>query len=390
MKLFFATEARFVKRHGLFYSLGGFSYHLWRRYLEHYDQIIVIARVTYDSTIAVNDSMLASYNNVSFIELPYYVGFSGYIKNRKHIHSIIRSNIDKNSCYICRLPGQIGGAVIDELNKEHIGYACEVVGNPWDVFSRGSIHHPLRPLIRIYSTLLLKQQVKNACACLYVTKSTLQNKYPVQDQVFSVGVSDVIIKDSDFASAPKILQKKDDYKLISVGSLAQMYKAPDVVLKAMSILKQKGISLSLTWLGDGKYKKEMIELANTLQLNVDFRGNVSPNIVSDCLGCSDIFILVSRTEGLPRAIIEAMAHGLPCIGSRVGGIPELLDESVLVKKNSPKQLANLIEKMINDLDFTNNQSINNLFKAQAYREDILSEQRNSFFINIKQQNNDVL
>ena len=85
-----------------------------------------------------------------------------------------------------------------------------------------------------------------------------------------------------------------------------------------------------------------------------------------------------------------MAHGLPCIGSRVGGIPELLDESVLVKKNSPKQLANLIEKMINDLDFTNNQSINNLFKAQAYREDILSEQRNSFFINIKQQNNDVL
>ena len=45
MKLYFATEARFVRRNNNYYSLGGFSTELWERYLEHFDKLVVIARV---------------------------------------------------------------------------------------------------------------------------------------------------------------------------------------------------------------------------------------------------------------------------------------------------------------------------------------------------------
>lgn len=379
MKLYFATEARFVKRGDRYYSLGGFSYKLWERYLEYFDEMVVIARVSTDESVRIDDAMVASHPKVRFIDLPYYVGFKGYILNRRRIYQILNAQVANDGCYISRLPGQIGGALISVLKSKGISYACEVVGNPWDVFAKGSVNHPLRPIIRRLSAFALKRQVKNSQACLYVTQKTLQQLYPVKDGAFSIGVSDVLVNDSVFAQRPKALVSKNRYSLISVGSLSQMYKAPDIVLKSLSILKNKGYELSLTWLGDGVFKKDMVALANEMKLNVDFKGNVCCEEVHQYLEGADMFLLVSRTEGLPRAIIEAMAHGLPCIGSRVGGIPELLDESVLVDKENPEQLACLIEKMINDPDFTNKQAERNLNEALEYKEDRLNRKRAIFY-----------
>ena len=385
MKLYFATEARFVRRNNNYYSLGGFSTELWERYLEHFDKLVVIARVTTDDSIHVDDSMNASCNGVSFIELPYYIGFGGYISNRKSIKSILSEKLKSDGCFICRLPGQIGGTVISVLEKKKIPYSCEVVGNPWDVFVKGSVSHPLRPVIRRISTYNLTRQVKNAEACLYVTQRTLQQMYPVGKGSFSVGVSDVIVRDEVIAKESRILCKKERYSIISVGSLAQMYKAPDIVLLAMEILKKRGINIHLTWLGDGIFKQDMVNLANKLGVDADFKGNVSSDIVYKNLSESDIFLLVSRTEGLPRAVVEAMAHGLPCIGSRVGGIPELLEPSVLVEKENPEALADLIQRLVTDYDFTNEQAKRNLNEALLYKEDRLKELRNQYFEYIKAQ-----
>lgn len=390
MKLYFATEARFVKRFNRYYSLGGFSVELWNRYLEYFDELIVIARVTTDQLIQVDDTMAASCNNINFIELPYYIGFGGYISNRSKINSILSNKLQNDGCYICRLPGQIGSSVISVLKKKNIPYSCEVVGNPWDVFAKGSVNHPLRPLIRRISTLTLKKQVRNAQACLYVTQRTLQQMYPIRSGAFSVGVSDVIVRDEAIAKTPKFLKQKECYSLISVGSLAQMYKAPDVVLASLSILKRKGKNVHLTWLGDGIFKQKMEDLAKSMELNVDFKGNVSVEEVHKNLAKSDIFLLVSRTEGLPRAIVEAMAHGLPCIGSRVGGIPELLEEAVLVEKENPEQLAALIEKMILNIDFANDQAVRNLNEALLFKESRLKQLRASFFEYIKAHNEEKL
>lgn len=385
MVLYFATEARFVKRNGLYYSLGGFSGELLKRYLKHFDSVTVIARVTEDSTINVDESMLATVPGVNYIELPYYIGLFGYLKNQRVIRNILSKSLPLDAQYICRLPGQVGGEVIRYLQKYNIPYSCEVVGNPWDVFAKGSVNHPLRPLIRYISTRRLKAQVYASKACLYVTKTTLQKIYPVKPTSFSVGVSDVIIADKVLASIPKIHTSKEQYTLISVGSMEQMYKAPDVVLTAMSILKNKGFNLRLVWLGDGKFKEEMQSLAKELELTVEFKGNVSSDKVHANIDQSDMFILVSRTEGLPRAIVEAMAHGIPCIGSRVGGIPELLDDAALVDKENPEQLADLIERFITDHNFYNNQAVRNLNEASFYKEEKLDALRNTFFSYIKQQ-----
>ena len=385
MTLYFATEARFVKHAGNYYSLGGFAAELWKRYLEHFDDVVVIARVSGDKSLVRDESMLASHPNVRFVDLPYYVGFSGFLKNMTRIRRIISDNLVPDACYICRLPGQIGGMVSEMLRHKGLRYACEVVGNPWDVYAKGSVSHPLRPLIRIVSTLSLKRQVKGAAACLYVTGETLQKMYPADSEAFSIGVSDVNIPDELYAKSPKVLHSKKEYTLISVGSLDQMYKSPDVLLKSMSWLKQGGVDLRLVWLGNGRYRSDMVALAEKLGVNAEFKGAMASDQVHEELEKADIFVLASRTEGLPRAIVEAMAHGLPCIGSRVGGIPELLDDAVLVEKENIFELARVIEKFILTPEFADQQAKRNLQTSLLFRSARLKQMRDTFFEYIKRQ-----
>ena len=383
MKLYFATEARFVKSKGAYHSLGGFSVELWKRYLEHFDHIVVIARVKHDDSYVSDPGQAISIPEVTFLELPYYVGFRGYLQNRKEIHAILNDRLSDDGCHICRLPGQVGGEVIRVLKRKGIPYACEVVGDPWDVFAPGAVSHPLRPILRIVSAVSLKRQVASARAVLYVTRYTLQKRYPASDGAFSAGVSDVIIRDDVMAAEPEVHAIKDHYVLLSIGSLEQMYKAPDIVIAALASLRKRGRDVRLIWLGDGRFKDEMIALAADTGVTAEFKGNVPSDVVHSIIGQCDMFVLASRTEGLPRAVVEAMAHGVPCIGTRVGGIPELLDDEALVEKEDPEALADLIEKLIDDSEFYDAQARRNLTVAYQYGKEHLDALRGAFFDYIK-------
>lgn len=383
MNLVFITEGRFARcPDGNVYSLNGeFTNSLWERYLSVFDEMTIIARVTHNDLTTVNKQYLAINERVSFIDLPYYVGLWDYLKVSVKIRMLLRKHIKPGVAYICRVPGNIGKEASAICRSRNIPYAVEVVGDPYDVFAKDTFSHPFRILLRYLSTTNLMKVTRESKAALYVTENILQQRYPVRKGMFSINASNVQIKDNTIAKIPKQISKKLEYNIISIGTLEQTYKAPDVVLRAISILKAQGIICSLVWLGEGIYKAELIELASSLGIldKVDFKGNVPSNEVRTNLQASDIFVLVSRTEGLPRAVIEAMACGLPCIGTNVGGIPELLDSSVLIEKNNVMQLVEAIKTMIFDCEFANAQAKRNLIESGKYAESILRERRNLFF-----------
>jgi glycosyltransferase involved in cell wall biosynthesis len=106
--------------------------------------------------------------------------------------------------------------------------------------------------------------------------------------------------------------------------------------------------------------------------------------VRDELDRADLFILASRTEGLPRAMLEAMARALPCIGTRVGGIPELLDDDDLVDSGDVTGLAGKIREVAGDRARIGRMSARNLEVASGYRAEILNARRKQFFEHIRQ------
>ena len=390
MKLIFVTEARFIKdTKGNFYGESSFNYLLWQRYLTSFSEVIIMARVSYEYSELSISSHLSSGYKVSFIELPHFKGPVQYLKNRKDVIAKVKEGIKENDgVFICRVPGTIGNTAINYLYKNKIPFGVEVVGDPWDVFAPGSIKHIFRAYFRWSGYFNLKKNVSLASAVLYVTKNKLQERYPSDINSFQIAASNVNIKNVLIKNKPHKHKIKQEYKIISVGSLEQMYKAPDIVLKAIKLLNNQGFCCRLIWLGDGKYKSKMIALAKELGIFdfIDFKGNVSEEEVREFLAAADLFVLASRTEGLPRAIIEAMSFGLPCIGTNVGGIPELLDEEVLIQKDSVQALTEKVIHLLENPKLYNIQAARNLLEASKYKQSILHTKRKRFYdylINLK-------
>jgi glycosyltransferase involved in cell wall biosynthesis len=146
-------------------------------------------------------------------------------------------------------------------------------------------------------------------------------------------------------------------------------------------------------IGDGRFRSQLEQQAVRSGVGgaVDFRGQMAAGqAVRDQLDLADLFVLPSRTEGLPRAMIEAMARGLPCIGSNVGGIPELLPPEDLFPSGDPQALAAKISEVLTDGPRRQRMSQRNLARARDFHEDVLRARRLRFYRFIRTRTEDWL
>ena len=133
--------------------------------------------------------------------------------------------------------------------------------------------------------------------------------------------------------------------------------------------------------GDNSYLKSVAKKYG-VEENVIFTGRLNYDDVIKNLDSCDIYVQPSFIEGLPRAVVEAMSRGCPCIGTDAGGIPELLDkECILVKKNV-KSIVNTVEKIL-DKNILFELSKTNFEKSKEYGKNTLDEKRNLFYCKIK-------
>ena len=116
-------------------------------------------------------------------------------------------------------------------------------------------------------------------------------------------------------------------EVLFVGRLSGQ-KNVDVILRALALLKQEGLCPRLRVVGDGPMRRELEALARGLNLDqqVSFHGAVPQTKVLDFYEQAHILVLASQTEGWPKAIAEAMAFGLVCIGANRGLVPQMLGE----------------------------------------------------------------
>lgn len=135
-------------------------------------------------------------------------------------------------------------------------------------------------------------------------------------------------------------------KLIMVARF-EAPKNHDALLTALARLKH--LPWIIEFVGDGPTMRNMTDLARDYGLaeRVKFLG--ARNDVDTLLEKADIFCLISNWEGLPLTILEAMRAGLPVIASRVGGVPEAVQDGktgILVDRDDEDALAQAITSLV--------------------------------------------
>lgn len=381
MDLVLLFDHRFYRdSDGIVFSAQNYNYELFeKRYLKVFNNVHIVARVS-DSPPRMRKEGEQLYGKgVEFISLGDWNGPLQFAPKYRDVEKKLYTLWKKDIALIMVAPGIIGSIASSLYSKWQRPYGVEVVGDPYDAFAPNAVKHPMRPLFRWWFAKQLRRQCVHAAATTYVTTHALQERYPPADKAFTIACSDVNLPEDAFISAPRNYSKaRDESTLITVGTMSQLYKAQDILIDAVAMCIAQGMRLKLILVGDGKYRNEIQTRATSLGIKefVIFRGQLPAGEgVRAELDKADLFILPSRQEGLPRALIEAMARGLPCIGTTVGGIPELLPADDLVAPDDVLSLAQKIQDIVTNPARMNQMSARNLEIARLYKAETLQERR---------------
>lgn len=407
---------------------GPAKYSMWANYLDVFDEVGVLARVGSETKECAEEAR-ADGPGVEFWALPDYHGPWGYVHKLPKLKKCVREAVEQSDAYILRVPGLVGGLVWRELKSRGKCFALEVVGDPWDALGPGTWPSVFRPAFRRVATFELKAMCREASAVHYVTQASLQRRYPAGRNAYVTGFSDALM-DSAFATAERMeerFQRIDEiaaerqkihhtghrgttesvaksrewrvargaerqktyhrvdgekaFRIGFIGSFSQMYKGPDVLLRAVAACRAQGLNVEASLAGEGRCAAAMKALAEELGIGgeVEFLGQLpAGEAVFAFLDSIDLFVMPSFAEGLPRALLEAMARGCPCVGSAVGGIPELLEAAETVPAGEPSALAEKVMEVAGDAGRMKQMASRNLEKSREFSPELLTEVRREF------------
>lgn len=144
------------------------------------------------------------------------------------------------------------------------------------------------------------------------------------------------------------LKQVKEKRIVTVGRLIPE-KNPRLLIDAFSMLNKEFPDYSLEFYGEGVLKSMMLERISELGLTdkVFLRGNV--NDVPHHIASAEIFVLSSDLEGMPNALMEAMALGLPCVATDVSGVRDIIsdgDNGFIVPVGNKEAMADRIKQLI--------------------------------------------
>jgi glycosyltransferase involved in cell wall biosynthesis len=398
MELTIALEKRFYRTpDDRYWTDSVYPRPFWSRYLTVFEGVNVLARV-HPALAPANSWKRVDGDGVAVAAIPAYVGPSEFIRKLPAVRAAVRRAVGNDSAMLLRVPGMVAVLTRAALPQDR-PYGVEVLGDPREQFSPGAVPHPLRWFFRSWFARTLTVQCREAACALYVTAETLQRRYPPGSHRLpdlpepckekrAVGVSDVELPAEAFVEPHAVSERAaarpagQRFRIVFVGTLEVPYKGLDVLIRALARCLRAGLDAELVVIGSGRQGPAFASLAGSVGVadRVTFLGSLpAGEAIRQQLDASDLFVLPSRVEGLPRAMVEAMARGLPCIGTRVGGLPELLSEHAMVTPGDVKGLAGRILQLASDPRQRTKLGHENLATARRYREEVLQPRRIAFY-----------
>ena len=221
-----------------------------------------------------------------------------------------------------------------------IGPAARLLGIPTTLFIKAELTNPLLDRIAI----------RLARRVLFIADALMPARRQTKFRKLRIGI--------DFAAVDKTIarrteegdptQNKEHLTYAFAGWLVPA-KGVHVLIDAFERTTHQVSDVRLEIVGesdDEEYKQELRNVVGWQEIGerVSFHG--WRDDVLDALDAADVYVMPSFTEGVPRSIVEAMALGKPVIATRVGGIPELLEDGELGMLVPPDDAAALATAMI--------------------------------------------
>lgn len=272
----------------------------------------------------------------------------GSPKKLKYIFSLpkiikLTKNVDIVHCHYASSYGLLGK--ISKAFSKNFKLFISVWGSDVFSFPKKSFLHNI--LIR---------WVFSSADCITSTSFTMaketQKYTPKKIEVIPFGVDTKIFRPSE--KDRKIMEKygikENDLVVGTVRNLEPKYGI-EYLIKAFKILITKNVEAKLVIVGEGSSKTKLLNLVKNLNLEdkVVFTGFIDNQDLWKIYNIFDVFVMpsVEESESFGVSLVEAMACSKACIATKVGGLPEVLENyGILVEKQNENQLAEAIEKLL--------------------------------------------
>jgi len=184
---------------------------------------------------------------------------------------------------------------------------------------------------------------------VYAVSMNLKN-HIIQDFKVSTGKVTYLPIGVDTSFFPeKKVYRNNNCSVLTIFSNRKFSSVYDIesLIQGFYLAFQRERALRLILKGDGPEEKKLKNLVKTLHLDevVTFKKRTGYSEIPHDLVLADIFITTAISDGTPVSLLEAMASGLPCIATNVGGIPEWItdgENGVLISPRDPSQIAEKI------------------------------------------------
>ncbi|MEH6731296.1 MAG: glycosyltransferase family 4 protein [Pseudoalteromonas distincta] len=365
-----SLEHRFYFYNGHYYTQLAFPYLYWEDYLRYFDKVEVIARVLKVESISENYRQVDG-KNVNVLPMPYYVGVKEFVFQLPNLLYRAFELVKSRDGFILR-SGNVSNVLWLFIILSRKSYLREYPGNIYEGVTGFAGKGANIKILAKFLNFLAKKQALLSKANSFVSEDC-KTIYSTQKPSYvfsSFNVDEIVTKKNSY-------ELEGDFKLVTVGRLEGEKGHKDLI----NALAKTDTNVELTVIGDGSQLKSLIEQAQNLRVKVNFLGAITDrDKLFKSISNADLFVIPSHTEGMPRSLLESMAIGIPCIGTSVGGIPEVLNKDYLAPPKDPQALAELIKCVSLDTQLRKRMGTENLqIIKKRYSKESMDKQKSLFW-----------
>jgi glycosyltransferase involved in cell wall biosynthesis len=375
MNLLLVTDHTFLSFNSKIYDNFCFSRSFFNDYQGVFNSVKVLTRVLPVDRLPPG-AMLSDGDGVDFLSIKNLHGLKWVLLADRVSNKRIQKAVFETDSVVVRVPSQLGWLAAQIAFHKNIPFMAEIIGDPKITIQNSGRGIQFWMLSQL-EALRLKFVVKRACVVSYVSQKHLPDQYPVSPGTPYDHISSIRLDSSQITQKRCSIEKRQKYRILLVASLIP-YKRHSDILRACKILSDKGFPVEVHFAGDGPLKDELQLLTRQYNLveNVVFHGHIADReVLNNLIDSCDLFVMSSSSEGLPRAMLEAMARGLPAIGSNASGVDELVRDSEQFEVGDSEGLASLLFRILQSPTLLTELSEHSIQVAKQYSSEVLSPKR---------------